>query len=216
MAARAKDGIVAIPDRKESVDGSLGNEAAKRHTDAAGGSRAVLAGDRTAARHLLNRPGRGGVANAGIFRELGRQAAVLYADHQKAGHAAGRLIAASKGKLELHAVSIVSGIAVFAPGRDPSRRGRLRRIVLCKDQARGMPLPDTSCKAATKRLHAMAGHIAEAIDGAEAYSKYGTERAALAMSGTASKTARCTNKTCALAVRFIERGAKPPSRNGGA
>lgn len=215
-AARAKDGIVAISDRKESVDESLSNEVTKYYADAAGGFYIALAGDGTAARHLLNRLSRSEVASGGIFRELDRLAVELYVDHQKAGHVAGHLIVANRGKLEVYTVSIVSGIAVFAPNRDALPvEGDYGAIVLCKDYARDMSLPDMSCETAAKCLHTIAGRIAETIDSVGERDIYGIDVVVLAASGAITKMARRTDEMGTLTIRFSEYGAEAPSRNGG-
>ena len=217
VAARTRDGIAALSDRKESVRGSGGNEVSKYYLDAAGGCYMSLSGYGDAAGHLLGRLGRRQTTAAGTFREIDSLVAGLHAARQKTGHMAGRLILAGGGRFEPYTVTMVSGIAAFVPNRESLPvEGDFGAIVLCKNLARDVALPGMPCKTA-KCLHAIASRMAEAAGGAGERDKYGIDIVVFTMAGAAARMLRRTDRMGTLSIRFDElAGTGPlPSLEGG-
>ena len=190
VAARTRDGVVGPSDRKESVQGSPGNEVTKYHLDAAVGFYIALAGDGTAARHLLSRIKRRQISAADIFREIDSLAAESHAALQKTWQVAGHLIVAKSGRIEVYSVSIVSGIAVFLPSDDALRlEGDYGAMVLCRNFARDVALAGMRSETAAKCLHTIAGRIAETVDSVGERGKYGMDMVVLAGAGAVARPA---------------------------
>ena len=218
MAARARDCIVALSDRKETIGGGgRDGEVTKYHLDAAGGYYIALAGDGTVAGIILNELRQGHVARFNIFREIEKLAAEMHVA-QDTKNAAGHLIVSDNGRFKTYLVRITSGIATFfSSDKDMIVEGDIGAIAICKDLTQDMALTNMSCDTAVKCLHTLAARVAKTVDSVGERSEYGIDMVVFAEAGTVKQIPRSMDKMGAIRARFEECGeGRPQGSNRGA
>ena len=199
---RARDCILALSDRMESVAQSDPNEVTKYYLCDAGGFYLALSGDARMAKDLLSELGRLQPSGADVFREIDRLAAESYLA-RRAGNVAGHLIVASDGEFKVYTVSIIFGITVFAECNDAVQaEGDSGGTAVCRNLALDMPLADMPCEAAVKCLHSMAGRIAETVDSVGDGGKYGFDVVVFSKSGAVTELRRRTDRMGSIRVSF--------------
>ena len=210
VAARARDCIVALSDRKETLrDGPCG-EVTKYYMDAAGGFYIALAGNGTAAGRILNELRRRHVPRFNVFREIERLAAEAYAA-QEGDDTAGHLIVSDGVEFRTYGVLIASGIAVFYKGDEDLRvEGDGGAVAICKDLMQDMATTNMSCDTAVKFLHTLAARVAKTVDSVGGRSEYGIDMVVFADVGTVKQIPRSTDKMGAIRARFESSDEGPP------
>lgn len=217
IAARTKDGLVAVSDRKESVAGAGANEVTKCHLDAAGEFCLALSGDGAmAARILRDLKGRR-IRGAAVFREIEILAARLHAQSRSYAVLAGHLVVVDGGKIKMYTVSIRAGITVFGSSTDAvPAEGDYGATAVCKNLAQGMELSSMTCEAAARYLHTLADRAAETVESVGRRSEYGIDMVVFKEGGGAWRLERRAENLGTIDVRFRESGSGPLfGRNGG-
>ena len=205
----AKDCILALSDRMESVARSDPNEVTKYCLSDAGDFYIALAGDAEMAKNLLNELRRRQPSGADIFKEIDRLAAKLYLLHQT-GNVAGHLITADGGEFKAYTVSIAFGISAYSQPVDAMpAEGDLGAVALCERLARDIPMSDMPCETAAKCLHTMASYIAETVGSVGGRSEYGFDMVVFSKSGTARRLKRRTDAMGSISSRFVEFSTGP-------
>ena len=157
--AHARGCILALSDRKESVSQSCSNEVTKYCLCDAGDVYMALAGNAETAENLLSEIRLRRPSGAGVFRDIDRVAAELFAK-QIREEVAGHLIVADGAEFKAYAISIVSGILAYDQIADPTHaEGDAGAVALCKRLALDMPLSDMPCETAARCLHTMASYM---------------------------------------------------------
>ena len=217
VAARARDCIVALSDRKETVIGGPCGEVTKYHLDAAGGFYISLAGDGAAAGRLLNDLRNSHIPRAGVFREIERLAAEAYAAPDTR-NMAGHLIVSDGGGFSIYDVLVTPGIVGFFRSDDDMRlEGDRGAIAICKDLAQDLALADMPCEAAVKCLHTLAARVANTVDSVGGRDKYGIDTVVFAGAGTVKQIPRSADKMGAIRARFVgfgKGGPRGPNEEG--
>lgn len=209
VATRAKGCIVALSDRKESVDRSGADEVTKYCPSTSGGFCTAPAGSGEMARRLLNELEHRQPSGSDVFKEIDAISARLFA-RQYTGQVAGRLTVAGRNGFEPCTLSIVSGILVCAENHDTmSIEGDRDAAAICKDLARDMALSDMPCETAARCLHAMASRIAEAVDSVGDHTAHGIDMAVFPGSGTTTQLRRRTDKMGTIGATFEAHGPGP-------
>lgn len=209
VATRAKGCIVALSDRKESVDKSGANEVTKYYLSTSGGFYIALAGSGEMARRLLNELEHRQPSGSDVFKEIDTISARLFA-RQYTGQVAGHLIVAGRNEFELYTLSIVSGILVYAENHDTmSIEGDRDAVAICKDLARDMALSDMPCETAARCLHTMASRIAETVDSVGDHTTYGIDMVVFPGSGKITQLRRRTDKMGTIGATFEAHGPGP-------
>ena len=205
----ARDCILALSDRRESVDQSDPNEVTKYCLCVAEGYYIALSGDGKTASGLLNELGISQPSRANVFKEIDRLAAKLYLSHHE-GNVAGHLIVSDGGEFKTYAISIVSGILAYYQIADPMlAEGDAGAVALCKRLARDIPMSDMPCEAAARRLHTMASYIAETVESVGDRDEFGFDMVVFSKPGTAMQLRRRTDAMGSIRARFEASGAGP-------
>ena len=213
----ARDCILALSDRMESVAQSDPNEVTKYYLCGASGFYIALSGDDKFAGRLLSELRLRQPSGAGVFREIDRISAKLFAV-QLTGQVAGHLIVADGGEFRAYTITVVSGIAVYVQNDDPIHMEvDMRATAVCSNLALDMPLSEMPCETAVKCLHSMAGRIAETVDSVGDGGKYGFDVVVFSKSGAVTELRRCTDRMGSIRARFEASDTGPLlGPNGGA
>ena len=199
---RAKDCILALSDRMESVAQSDPNEVTKYYLCDTGRFYIALSGDGVFAGRLLSELRLRQPSGAGVFREIDRIAAELFAMELR-GQVAGHLIVADDGEFRAYTITIVSGIAVYVQNDDPIHmEGDIGAASVCRNLALDMPLSDMPGETAVKCLHSMAGRIAETVDSVGDGGKYGFDMVVFSKSGAVTELRRRTDRMGLIRAHF--------------
>ncbi len=204
-----RDCILALSDRKESVDQSDPNEVTKYYLSDAGDVYMALAGNAETAENLLSEVRLRRPSGAGIFREIDRVAAELFAK-QIREEVAGHLIVADGGEFKVYGITVASGIAAYYQRTDiiPAE-GDLRAVAIYKRLARDISMSDMPCETATRCLHTMASYIAETVESVGEYDQYGFDMVVFPKSGDAMELRRRTDTMGSIRTRFEPSGTGP-------
>lgn len=134
VAARAKDGLVAPSDRKETIPEPNGNEVSKYCLDVVKGFYLALSGDGVAADPILNELRKSGVSSTVALKEMERLAANTQLARPGHDPVAGHLVVAERGEIELYTVYIEKGRGRVAPNNAAMpTEGDYRAVALCKN-----------------------------------------------------------------------------------
>lgn len=215
VAARAKDCIVALSDRKERVGGFKCNEVTKYYLSTDGGFYIALAGDGGVAGLLLEELKRRQPSTADIFKEIDRIVAQLFAMNH-VGRVSGHLIVADGGEFKVYTISIAFGISAYQHNTDamPVEDDR-GAVAVCRNLARGVSLSDMPCEDAVRCLHTIADSIAETVDTVGDRTRYGIDIVVFASAGTVTQLRRRTDRMGTIRVIFEASGMKPLFSPGG-
>ena len=218
LAARARDGVVALSDRKETVGVSRANEVKKYHLDDRGSCYVALSGDGEVAAYILRQLGRSQVAGSGVFDELRRLAELLKEERLQHGTVVGHLVVAEPGEIKMYTIRIESGAAEFRPvGEEAPAEGDKRAIAIFENLAMDAKLCDMPCETVVRFLHTLASRIAETVKSVGRHDEYGMDTVVFAKSGGAKWLDRHKEATGALDVLFRPyHGELQFSGNGGA
>ena len=209
VISRCKDCILALSDRREGVAQSDPNEVTKYYLSDTGEIYMALSGDGEMARDILDglrirRP-----SGAGVFREIDRLAAKLFAKRPE-GQVAGHLIVSDGGEFKVYAISIAFGVLAYAQNYDPIHaEGDIRAAAICENLAGDLHLADMPCETAARCMHAMVSRIAETVESVGEYDQYGIDMVAFTAAGTAMQLRRCTDAMGSIRVQFEASGTGP-------
>ena len=205
----ARDCILAISDRKESVDQSDPNEVTKYYLSDTGEIYMALSGDGKTARDVLSELRRRQPSGADVFREIDRIAADLSARNQM-GQVAGHMIVAGGGAFRVYTISIAFGIMAYAQNDDPIlMEGDSGAVAICRNLARDVLLSGMPCETAIRCMHAMASRIAETVESVGERGRYGLDVVVFTPAGAAVQLRRRTDGMGSIRVRFEASGTGP-------
>ena len=209
VMGHAKDCILALSDRMESVAQSDPNEVTKCHLGDTGEYYIALAGDGEMARGILDGPGVRQPSGGNVFREIDRLAAELFARRPE-GQVAGHLILPDGGEFKVYAISIASGILVYVQNYDPIHvEGDIGAAAIYKNLARDLHLADMSCETAARCMHAMVSRIAETVESVGEYDRYGIDVVAFTAAGAAMQLRRRMDRMGHIRIQFEPSGTGP-------
>ena len=202
VAARAKDCIVALSDRKERAGGFKCNEVTKYYLSTERGFYIALAGDGDVARQLLDELAHLQPSAADIFKEIDRIVAELFVKNQ-AGQVVGRLIVADGDEFKVYTISIAFGISACQHNTDAMPvEGDRGAVAVCKNLARGVSMSNMHCEDAVRCLHTIADCIAETVDTVGDRTRYGIDIVVFASAGTVTQLRRRTDRMGTIRVIF--------------
>ena len=207
--AHARDCILALSDRMESVSQSRSNEVTKYYLSDTGEIYMALSGDGEFAGKLLGNLRLRRPSRANIFKEIDRIAAGLFA-MQISGEVAGHLIVFDGDEFKVYGITIAHGIPVYYQLPDAVlAEGDAGAVALCKRLALDIPMSDMPCETAARCLHTMAGYIAETVKNVGDGDKFGFDMVVFSKSGAAMQLRRRTDTMGSIRARFEASGTGP-------
>ena len=214
---RCKDCILALSDRKESVDQSDPNEVTKYYLSDTGEIYMALSGDGEAARDMLSELRIRRPSGAGVFREIDKISAELFARRPR-GQVAGHLIVSDGKEFKVYAISIAFGVVVYVQNCDPIHaEGDIGAAAICENLASDLHLADMPCETAVRCMHTMVSRIAETVKSVGEHDRYGIDVVAFTAAGAATQLRRRTDTMGSIRVQFEPSGTGPLlGPNGGA
>lgn len=202
VAARAKDGLVALSDRKETIPEPNGNEVSKYYLDVVKGFYLALSGDGVAAAYILNELRKSGVSSTVALKEMERLAANTQLAQPGHDPVAGHLVVAERGGIEHYTVNIENGMATVDPNSAAMpTEGDYRAVALCKNLTWGVDLTGMSCEEVAKYLHTLVNRIAETVGSVGDRDTYGIDMAIFTVGGVGMLERR-TDKMGTISVVY--------------
>lgn len=217
LVARAKDGVVALSDRKESVGEMEGNEVTKYRLGGGGSYYVAFSGDGAAAAYILNELGGSQAVGSDVLGELRRLAGLVERGHKQHDMVAGLLVVAEPGKVGIYAIHIADGAAEFYPVTNSSpAEGDVRAIAIFENLVKDVVLLDMPCELAVKYLHTLVSRIAETVSTVGRRDKYGIDAVVFTEAGGTRRLVRQKGAMGTLDMRFHPYGGGQPfDENGG-
>ena len=209
VIGRAKDCILALSDRKESVDQSDPNEVTKYYLGDTGEIYMALSGDGEVAKDILGEMRIRQPPRAVVFREIDKISAELFVRRPR-GQVAGHLVVFDGEEFKAYAISIAFGVAVYVQNYDPIHvDGDIGAAAICENLANDLHLADMTCETAARCMHAMVGRIAETVESVGEYDRYGIDVVAFTAAGAAMQLRRRTDRMGHIRVQFEPSGTGP-------